>query len=274
MEEKPFPSLRSRRTIENLNELLGCSPPAALVSTLEKFHTYLETTPNQELWDLVCFELIPRPIRYYQTPPEVTPFANMGVDGIHLGWVDRAPELASEDFPVARVSPMDAESICEVAPSIPETFSLEMSLWAENDSPDHAQDVERVRSAARTMGIDLIPEASRAMYGPNGKGRPISVSVPAGYRFVPAIDNIGVLAPAESFQLKEESDLIETAQWPIENVSRLAADLEQRFPGTALFHYKCLWWRMAPKELWADGMKRAYLALDRPSLAANVDASV
>jgi hypothetical protein len=220
---------------------------------------------------LVCFDIPQAPIRSYDTPPELFPFGDLAVNGTHLGWVDRAPELGGVDFPVARVSPLERDSICEIAPSIAEAFVREMSLWLENRDPEHAQAIARVRAAAQAMGIELIPNASRLMYGADGKGMPVLVTVPEGYRFVPTADNIGVLAPAEAFQLKEEVDLIATAKWPARNVSRLAADVVDRFPATALFHCKILWWAAEPSELWADTMRRSYLALDRPSLAHNVE---
>lgn len=237
-----------------------------------RLHAYLVTTPDLELYDLVRFEL-GVPARYRNTPPEVFPFGWMGVDGVHFGWVDRTPEIPAEDYPVANVAPMDSNTVYEVAASIPEAFLMEMSIWAENEDPLCVEDVKRIRDAAVAMGLSLIPEASRRMYGPEGNGHAISVIIPEGYRFVQAADNVGVLAPAETFQLKEEIDLLETAQWPEEHVARLAADLVDRFPGTALFHYKCLWWRSSPKELWAEGMRKSYLALGRPSLAVKVGSS-
>ncbi len=179
------------------------------------------------------------PHSYPCTPPELFVFGSPGVDGIHYGFLVHVPEL--KPYPLAVLNPMNAEAGV-------------LSLGADE------ADAAALLGSGRSGG---------PVYDP---GWPAVVPhVPAGWRYVPSGDGVGVLAPEHAFGEPPSVDVGFYAELaPVERSATRA--LMQGHPATSL-------WVL--REFFANNhhgdavsaraalrlMAQAYRALERPLLA-------
>ena len=248
-----------------LSELFGYPPPEAFVKFV---HTLYERsgidgeTAGELFAYLTGWYLAGgRASRYKSTPPELLPFATMGVDGVHLGYVVHAPELELEDYPVGENSPMDDSGIYLVGNNTNEALENLMS----DRLGDLAQGVRKIGEKAPTdeetqliqhlsNRLGLHPDISKAgrRYGPDRNGLPVVPYVPDGWLHLPSSDGVGVLAskaafgplPLLEFNAKEAADNY------IQAADRAFA---ASFPATALYYSREGYWHS-----WADDVTEAF----------------
>lgn len=213
---------------------------------------------------------------YQNYPLEVIPFAGNGGDGLDYAWVLLAPELDLDDLPCVSFAP-----------------SWESAVWLGDDTKsaletllvgydhDMGKRVDKKKRAALCEALDLSPDYSRKDVGGSawvgvarGRGkkkvaRELSPAVPAGYRFEPTLDGIGVLAPASAFapgrvdvsKGRDDATMLAVAR----------KYLARGKPASALVALKEAFFYDAPKEN-ISLRREAFLALGRPALASRASA--
>ena len=93
-----------------LSAKLGFTVPTAFVTCMRVLYELAERDGLEVsglFYEVFGLELAGEEARYQQTPPELFPFARLGVDGVHYGYVIHAPELSPEGYPVGEMCPMD-----------------------------------------------------------------------------------------------------------------------------------------------------------------------
>ncbi len=180
------------------------------------------------------------PYSYPCTPPELFVFGSPGVDGIHYGFVVHAPQL--QPYPIAALNPTNTDG--------------------------GVRAVGRAKESPVTMGGLEIHDGS--VYDPQWPA--VAPIVPPGWRYVPTVDGIGVLAPQTAFGDPPPVDVgFYAALAPVERAATVS--LMKGYPATSL---------LVLREFFANNhhgdavsvravlrlMAQAYRALDRPILAA------
>jgi hypothetical protein len=217
-------------------------------------------------------DLVTSEYRYAQTPPELCPFASIGADGDHDGYVIHAPELSNDDYPVGSYVPMDSCGVWLVGKNTIEAIEHYLSCTLEFEGkqitdPNHAQILRSVQVLAKTLRIDPAPERAHENSGPNGRGLPIIPKVPAGWRFLPSSDGVGVLAPEAAFG---PDPLLTCPMEPVDSV-RMADDaFSHKYPAAALYYLREAFWNTCDFAIQEGICRRlilVYHALSRPFLA-------
>ena len=211
--------------------------------------------------------------RYPQTPPELFPIAATGADGIHVGYVVHAPELAASDYPVAEFEPMDRDvGACLLGTSTIEAVDVLLStrLLYEQLPFSHEWWPE-VGARLRRLGIEPAPAKAQRH---DDVRKPVAPAVPDGWKHVTSSDGIGVLAPATEFHPAPPHPMEERPD--VGSILDAASKHLYDFPATALWLLReCYWrtWTALDNDTFAlcDAMVDCYHSLNRPSLAAVVD---
>ncbi|MFC8799780.1 hypothetical protein ACFT2C_18750 [Promicromonospora sp. NPDC057138] len=145
-----------------------------------------------------------RELGYSSPPLEILPFCWNGGDGLHYGWAVLAPELDAADHPCVSYAPGE-DSARWLGDSTKEALENllvgAIANWAERGPgqglPSPAEDE---RWAAVCGALDLRPDVGSPAIGPGARSRlRIRPEVPAGWRYEPTGDGIGVLAEAAAF---------------------------------------------------------------------------
>lgn len=127
--------------------------------------------------------------------PEFFTIASPGVDGMRYGYVVHAPERDSDRLPVFEFDPVYVTLNC-VAENL-ETALVNMAAGAAEYAAQEGRmaPFPAYTAVARALGLPPLPVSSRA------EDRPLTFrpDVPAGWRYVRTEDNIGALAPADTF---------------------------------------------------------------------------
>ena len=214
--------------------------------------------------------------RYGQTPPELFPIAQTGVDGGHFGYVIHAPELALSDYPIGRFEPMDSDGAYLLGATTFEAIETQMSFIMrcaqENDSRFPGSFEWWPEVSRRLAQLGIVPDPSKA--GGNdhgGDSKRVLPTVPQGWRHVPSADGVGVLAPAEQFH-PTFALCLEDRPSPALVLDSALRHCEEHFPATALWLLRESYWRTWPPNIEiCRAMIDAYVSLGRPSLAAVVE---
>ncbi len=276
-------------TAQKLAKTIGVPVPSSFVRAMTLAHESMRNpaeraeffaTPWNWLLPQQLSALTPRAkhqdLRYACTPAEAFPFATMGVDGVHYGFVVHDPELSmtgtdSSDWPIAQISPMDVDPMClYIGSSFNDALVRGMSqLKHLGLEPD---DERRATVNANAMLASLkVPGRSkkytaRNLFVPKSK----AVHVPAGWMLATSVDGLGVLAPSRHFRGKRilAYDPSPSADEQLVGIQRA---LDDGFFGTALVGLRNLWqfeWinhEVAPKI--AEMLVITYRALGRDVLA-------
>jgi hypothetical protein len=245
--------------------------PAALVQALRALYDLGQRGgegAEQLFAEVTGIYLAGASVRYPQTPPELFPFATLGVNGVHYGYVIHAPELRPDDYPVGELDPMSDEGVILVGKG---TFdALENLLsWqlGWDEGPATAETIAKVSEA-----IGIQPEVAKAnrRYGISGMGLPVVPEIPTGWRYVSTADGVGVLAPEAAFW-PGATHLVEPDA-PVDHaVSQADEALAAGYPATALYFLREAFWRHWTNEDLARRISiqqaEAYSILDRHALA-------
>jgi hypothetical protein len=217
-------------------------------------------------------DLVTSECRYTLTPPELCPFASMGVDGDHDGYVIHAPELGNDDYPVGGYVPMDSCGVWLIGNNTIKAIEhyLSCTLEFEGKQITDAKDAQTLRSVqvlAQTLRIDPTAERAYENSGPDGRGLPIIPKAPVGWRFLPSSDGVGVLAPEAAFG---PDPLLTCPMEPVDSV-RIADDAFSRnYPAAALYYLREAFWNTCDVQIQQGICRRlilVYHALSRPFLA-------
>ena len=213
--------------------------------------------------------------RYYNTPPEIFPFGTTRCDGVHLGHINSCEELLRLDMPVAQVDPSGSGGVLIYGYNSYEFFlnwfSVKISSsYRSNDS----NEAEGIRKILGHMMISENRSAFLDVYGKNGNGISYDPIIPDSYWHILQDDNIGVLAPGQSFHCCDKDSFWPKGD-PREIAKIRAVEYVNKYPGSSLYYCKYLWWTMTDyDEKISKIMKECYIKLNRPNCANNVAAPV
>jgi hypothetical protein len=262
-------------TNASLSAAFGFTVPEAFVTLIRTLYELSgEDATRWPDWfaTITGLELVGADFRYPNTPPELFTFAQLGVDGVHYGYVIHAPESSAQDYPVGELSPMDNEGVVLVGA---DTFdALENLMSGQLDYGIQEPEGQLIGQVSRRLDLHPTAEKSQLRYDPEGNGLPVRPRVPDGWSFALSSDGIGVLAPGEAFR---RGNLIETgASTPAEEyIEQADQALGEGFPATALYYLREGYW-----QYWTDTqiataidvrLGQAYRALSRATLAEMVE---
>lgn len=201
-------------------------------------------------------------------PFEVVPFGTLR-DGARLGWAVLAPELpAQRDYPCVSVPPFHggvAGWFADDSRGALEALLVKEAREAARWSHEPVSPLSDPRWAELCRGVGLSPNLDAPP-----RSHPLRVRVPEGYRYEPAADGVGVLAPRWAFASDVPRLDHRSAHATLDLTIR--AYLGAGFPGTALSICKAA---MAGAELdptFVEAMRGSYIALGRPLHALRADA--
>ena len=224
-------------------------------------------------------------------PCEFFAFASPRVDGIDYGFVVHTPELALEDFLVCELDPKDDLRGLRLLGS---TFAggletlLSRALASAKEQPEVWSQstscygltptivLHRIRALSVHLGV--YPEQQKArpvIFDSNGPAP--KPSVPKGWRFVPSVDGVGVLAPSLFFgEYQAETEALDTEYdcdpEPVLDFATQA--MAQGSPASALWVLReAIFYNMyldEQIERFAPLLEQAYLALNRPLFASMI----
>lgn len=210
-------------------------------------------------------------IRYRQTPPELVPFARLGADGVHYGFVVRTPEIPSSDYAVGELSPMDGDPVALVGKGFLEAMENLASEHLDMLEDEQPADAAIRRSTCKLLGISPSTRWAERRYTRDGDARPIPVTRARGYKFEPTLDGIGVLAPESAFLSHSTPE----ADSPAKALAAARAHMKNANHGAALVVLKNAWWNFSFKPeviaKLAPPMSECYNALLRPAFAAVIE---
>jgi hypothetical protein len=205
--------------------------------------------------------------RYQQTPPEMFPFASLGVDGIHYGYLVHAPELPIQDYPVGQIAPMDRRGVTLFGNNTREALDNWVAEVIDQEGDEEQR--EELLRLSQVFGLKPDIEKARLHSGFGDYALPIRPSVPPHWRYLPSSDGVGVLAPAEKFEPRP----LATVEKHIPDEYFNAADkaLANNYPATALYYLREGYWYNWTDEQAAQRfsyrLATVYTELIRPTLA-------
>jgi hypothetical protein len=257
---------------ESLSRTFGFAVPNALISYLRALSRCAggDSQMTEVLFELLTGLMLDgTEARYQQTPPEFFPFASLGVDGMHYGYVIHDPQSFLEDYPVGEICPMDRGGVCLVGRGTKDALeNLATEVICEG-----VRDPEKVLHLCRKLGLEPDEEKAEFRYGADGDGLPIIPDVPSGWIHVASADGIGVLAPSEQFDPKMARTT--STRSADELLSAAEQAFLEDFPASALYYLREGYWYNWTNNSWAlrfSGLlQTVYTALDRPRLAEVVE---
>lgn len=133
-----------------------------------------------------------RECRYPQTPLELVPFGDHGIDGAHIGFVIATPEIPADEFPICVFNPMDFEGVALSGITFPAAMERRIGELLSDKG-------RRFDDSARQLVQSLEDELQLSIEDvTNDMGwssqQPLSLAVPTEYTQLPTSDGIGVLA--------------------------------------------------------------------------------
>jgi hypothetical protein len=220
--------------------------------------------------------------RYPNTPAELFPFAQMGVDGVHYGYLIHSRELNQSDYPVVELSPMDGDGVFLIGANTLEGVENLLSQQLEyaegtikgfegGEDPDKQRELIRYVGAA--LGLNPAADKARRIFGDEGNGLRVVPDVPKGWRYIPSADGVGVLAAESAFSADPLPKF--STETVIDDYIELAVRvLERGYPATALYYLREGYWNNWYSEELSKILSRrlidAYEALGRPLLSGVV----
>jgi hypothetical protein len=200
--------------------------------------------------------------RYSTEPPEYIPIAGSGNDGESIGLLQRAPELGGDELPfISHFPAAFGAEVCDLGADLPSALANFVASY-DDDTPD-----------VMLWGLfdDPVP---RGRY--TGEA-PLPFQIPAGYRFSPSADRVGVLAPADAFGDETSRPSLDRFATTEADVAAAIAQMERvcddGYPATAIgiardLRYHDIGGSLKPAlATW----RRAAAALNRPWHVAMLD---
>ena len=235
-----------------------------------EFSPALLAARSWELPDLqrdACQEL-----DYLTTPFELSPVSWSGGDGLHYDWVVHAPELDLGDFPMVSYAPCEDAAVWlgdDTAQGLAHLLVGHRKMLLKHQRAD------LLREAEWELLVTLLghrPDPDDPRITPGARSRlPCVPHIPEGYRFEPACDGVGVLAPAHFFGDLDVAALSRD-ELGLDREARAHASAGQH--GTALLVLK-QWRPLRPEDRGIiERMRDAYEALGRPMHAARAAMSL
>jgi hypothetical protein len=219
-----------------LSQVFGFHVPPAFVNLMGVLYqeSYDDGDLCYGLFEKVFgLELAGANARYTQTPPELCPFAALGVDGVHYGYVMHAPELGADDYPVGEICPTDDEGVIFVGNNTLEASENLLSHWMEF-KPEETRSTLYI---GEKLGLHPAAEKANRRYEADGKVVP---NIPAGWHHVPSADGVGVLAPQDTFSLEPYHML---PYFEPQEYMHIADEMFNKgFPATALLYLREGYW--------------------------------
>lgn len=220
-----------------------------------------------------------RSIRQYAIAPEFFEFAATGMDGITFGLLVHAPELGATDYPIARSCPDDEPYVwirgLTVASGFESVLSEVYGYWKYDVYYKENPPSKKRKQQAETLAqlLDIVPQAAEF----SALKRDWVVPAPAGWRYEPSSDGVGVLAPASLFAPNQENIEVYGDDWQA-TMKMACTYLEQNYPATALLAlreaYIKNWFEESILNEIAPLWIQVYHALGRPLLAEAVQKQV
>lgn len=272
---------------EQISEEYGFAVPDAFVTVVQLAYQYEPDGRERErrnpisydprfFYEEVCNLILGPDCRYQQTPPELFPIGNMGVDGVHYGYIIHAPELERTEYPIGELCPMDSGGVFLVGNDTREAFDnlLSWSLMYWQDKGVEADRIEDLRNRVNVISraLQISPDAAKGLsrYGSDGNGWPILPETAEGWRHELTSDGIGVLAEKAAFAPGEfllPAPYADAGDYLAGGNEALSAG----FPATALAWFReGFWYSWTAKPSvgpLAEGMCECYRRLGRPRLA-------
>lgn len=209
---------------------------------------------------------------YLTTPFELSPVSWSGGDGLHYSWVIHAPELDLSDFPMVSYAPSEDAAVWlgdHTAQGLAHLMVGQRKTRLKHRREDPLESLEWERLAG-LVGHRPDPDDPRITAGARSR-RPCIPPVPNGYRFEPACDGVGVLAPADSFGDLDVSALSHDED-RLDREARAHASAGMH--GTALLLLK-QWRPLRPEDHGIiERMRDSYEALGRTMHAARAAVSL
>ncbi len=206
---------------------------------------------------------------YDNHPIEVVPFSHNGGDSLVYAWALLAPELDLDELPCVSFAPVDPEGAVWLGDDM--TTALEnMLLGSVADGLDQHHEPA---FAALCQAMGLAPDFTRTDITAGARTsrtlHPFRPAVPAGYRFEPMSDGIGVLAPASAFAPGPfDGSAIDGEDTTLAEARR---HIDEGHPASALVALTDGYFEDTPAPL-VRARREAYLALGRPALAERASA--
>lgn len=183
-----------RPTAASLTTGFGFPVPAAFVTLVQAIWDEA-TARGLDPYDLY-HDLLTRPegssARHPDlTPWELCPIASTGGDGEHYGYVLHAPELPYDDLPLGAFIPGPGDGVTLIGATTREAVLNLLDYYHPEESPGDAE----LAVIARLGWTYTWAPNDRSLAFDGKAWRRVRPVVPAGYRYVPTDDGIGVLAP-------------------------------------------------------------------------------
>lgn len=206
-----------------------------------------------------------RECRYHQTPLELVPFGDHGVDGAHIGFVVATPELPAAEFPIGVFNPMDFDVVALSGMSFKAALDRRVGeLVADRGSSLDSVGLRLLHSLKQEF--KLSAEAVQNDMGWSTQ-KPICMPIPPDYDQLPTSDGISVLAPKQCFS-KQQHVLHEDLDKALHTAKQFSKD---ELWGNSLHALREAAWRNneddAARRLIAQSMAVVYKKLRRPLLA-------
>ncbi|MBE9008822.1 hypothetical protein IQ250_01165 [Pseudanabaenaceae cyanobacterium LEGE 13415] len=219
--------------------------------------------------------------RYPKAPPEFSPFAHLGQDGIYYGYVVHAPELNITNSPIGIFDPIPDEGVKLLGNDFEDALDKLLSEALGFYLID--EELQTINAIASLLNVQPNLDKRNPRYMEYDD--PILPVIPPGWHYEPSSDGIGVLAPREAFISNSPTreswsfDIFQGKGYPmiqaVEAALQFAKEcFERNAPASALFVLRELYWRSSDdrvfiqsKELW----KNAYSQLGRPLLSNVVE---
>jgi hypothetical protein len=254
---------------------------------------YMRVSSNLTFGECLNNEDLKQGRSYPRTPAEFLGIGNYGDDGAQAGFIVRTPEVEQSEYPAASYCEIDMEGVRfagrDSSQFIENHLSSVLRGWLTMGQDVEAwrrQGIEDPEGFARTLrenaqakqkkyaplteklssALNIHPTADRKVIGFRGEYQTLPTpEVPAGWRFEPTHDGIGVLAPEKFFDAAFSADLVTG-----DNIRAARLLMRRGFPATALWLLKQLAWNHREERELAmtlNEMSAAYTALNRPILA-------
>jgi hypothetical protein len=258
-------SLFECATEKELSVLIGIKPPKSFLDFVSS--TQILFADNLE--EAGCFTdetMFFRPYpecHYPNTPFELIPFGDLGVDGAHYGFVVHAPELNSIEYPIGVFNPLDS-TFGMVGTNTRDFLERKIAstqiYWRKTgkDAELFAESKQRFKQKLDQLveRLRLKPTHGRALDGDAWiKEGVVPANVPAGWLHKKSRDGIGVLAPKKFFDSK------------VKDEATAAEYMRHGYPASALFSLRETLFKEGANPEIFEAMANAYDVLGREMFA-------
>lgn len=198
---------------------------------------------------------------------ETLPFASNGGDGLYYAWAVLAPELDRADYPCVSFAPVDDGGAAWLGRDTREGLANllvgNVRGWERfGQANGAASPVADPRWGALIDRFGLVPDLASTLITAGARSRQkLEPEVPLGWRWEPAPDGLGVLAPAERFA--PSPPIISSKARPADLVKQARALLRAGHAASALSVLKVSRQRSSTHGATVEAMRDAYATLGR-----------